>query len=75
VTLTLFGNHFADNAMGACQFKSVREVIAYPDDSGELPEVGMAAGSRPTASSASGPPGRVRVAAMQTAHQAEAAAP
>jgi parallel beta-helix repeat protein len=40
VTLTLFGNSFADNAKGACQFKSVREVIAYADDSGELKPCG-----------------------------------
>jgi parallel beta-helix repeat protein len=40
VTLTLFGNRFAGNAMGACQFKSVREVIAYADDSGELKPCG-----------------------------------
>jgi poly(beta-D-mannuronate) C5 epimerase len=40
VTLTLFGNRFADNAMGACQFKSVREVIAYAEDSGELKPCG-----------------------------------
>jgi hypothetical protein len=40
VTLTLFGNRFADNAMGACQFKSVREVIAYADQSGELKPCG-----------------------------------
>jgi poly(beta-D-mannuronate) C5 epimerase len=40
VTLTLSGNRFAGNAMGACQFKSVREVIAYVDDSGELKPCG-----------------------------------
>jgi poly(beta-D-mannuronate) C5 epimerase len=40
VTLTLLGNSFADNARGACQFKSVREVIAYADDSGELKPCG-----------------------------------
>jgi mannuronan 5-epimerase len=40
VTLTLFGNSFADNASGACQFKSVREVIAYADASGELKPCG-----------------------------------
>jgi poly(beta-D-mannuronate) C5 epimerase len=42
VTLALFGNSFAANAMGACQFKSVREVIAYADDSGELKPCGEA---------------------------------
>jgi mannuronan 5-epimerase len=40
VTLTLFANSFAGNEMGACQFKSVREVIAYADDSGELKPCG-----------------------------------
>jgi poly(beta-D-mannuronate) C5 epimerase len=36
VSLTLFGNSFADNAKGACRFKTVREVIAYADDAGLL---------------------------------------
>ncbi|HSA81233.1 MAG TPA: NosD domain-containing protein [Geminicoccaceae bacterium] len=36
VTLTLFGNRFADNVKGACQFKTVHEVIAYADAAGEL---------------------------------------
>jgi parallel beta-helix repeat protein len=40
VTLALFGNRFADNTKGACQFKKVREVIVYADDSGELKPCG-----------------------------------
>jgi hypothetical protein len=40
VSLTLFGNSFADNAIGACQFRTVREVIAYADAAGELKPCG-----------------------------------
>ena len=40
VTLSLFGNSFADNARGACRFKSVREVIAYAGASGALEPCG-----------------------------------
>jgi mannuronan 5-epimerase len=40
VSLTLVGNSFADNARGACRFKSVAEVIAYADSAGDLKPCG-----------------------------------
>ena len=40
VTLRLSGNSFAENGLGACQFKTVREIVAFADDAGVLEPCG-----------------------------------